>query len=239
MKKIFYIVLLFYIWGCTSNDITVYQQDRNSIQFDYKPENMSLNYDFAFQYKKLNQRDKYYYGDSLRTDTFRLAVTILGFQGDSDQTFRLKAVPVEGQDSTRLAEVEFEPYYTFRKNGLHDTVQFVLHRPEKRGLYTIGVTFEVNDSTRFDLGVEEKNTYRINLSDVYPRPDNWDACKPWLGDYTEEKYAFYVTVLNQVFDPYYWLYSGDRYSYAPRLKQALKEYNAAHPDAPKDFSFPE
>ncbi len=239
MKKIFYIGLMCCAWGCTPNDITVYQEDRNSIQFDYKPEKMVLDYDFAFQFKELSPWDKHYYGDSVRTDTLRLAVTILGFKQDEPRTFRLKAVPVEGQDSTRLAEVEFEPFYTFRKNSLYDTVQFVLHRPKRRGLYTIGVTFDVNDTTCFALGVEESNTYRINLSDLYPRPAGWEVCEPWLGEYTEEKYAFYVTVLNQVYDPYYWMYSGDSYGFAPKMREALKEYNTAHPDAPKDFSFPD
>ena len=245
MKKILYIGLILCFWGCTPNDILVYQEARNSIQFDYTPEGMTLDYDFEFQGRNLEDwRNAYYYGDSLRTDTVKLAVCLLGFKEDRMRTFRLKAVPVKGQDSTRLADVEFESSYTFRENSLVDTVQFLIHRPAKRGRYTIGVTFDVSDATDFALGVEEKNIYRINLTDLYPKPENWRACEPYLGEYTEEKYAFYVTVLNQIYEWGYWEslqypWGSDFLGFIPKLKEALKAYNDAHPNAPKDFSFPE
>lgn len=236
MKKILYIALLLLVWGCEKSDVFVYDQPKSSIQFNYRPGEVKLDYNFAFQYEVVidpwGYEDRVYYGDSLRRDTISLHLSVLGLKDDMDREFSLKLVPVKGQDSTMLAEVELFPPYHFRAGQLLDTIQVVLLRPEKRGKYTIGITFDLDDHSPFALGVEEQNIYRINITDRYPEPSDWQDAEYFLGKYSEEKYAFYVTVLQKPLQS--WAYRDNAV-----LREALDTYNAAHPDAPKDFSFPE
>lgn len=235
MKQLLYIGLILLVWGCEKNEVPVYEQQKSSIQFNYKPDAMKLDYDFAFQYKA--EKDpwgyeyRYYYGDSLQRDTISLYISALGFAEGQDREFSLKTVPVKGQDSTMLADIEFMPSYHLRANHLIDTIQVVLLRPAQRGRYTIGITFDLDADSAFELGVEEQNIYQVNITDRYPKPVDWSEAEYYLGEYSEEKYAFYVTVLQKPLE--YWA-SWDNEA----LRQALDEYNAAHPDAPKDFTFP-
>lgn len=237
MKKIWYIGLLLLAWGCEKNDVFVYDQPKSSIQFNYKPDKMKLEYNFAFQYKEKKkdpwgQLQPFYLGDSLRRDTVDLYISVLGLKEDIDREFSLKQVLVKGQDSSMVADVEFLPPYYLRAGQLLDTIQVVLLRPDKRGKYTIGVTFDVNDNSPFALGVQEQNVYQLNILDRYTEPADWRGYESFFGEFTEEKYAFYVTVLHKKFEGYMFYMDLDP------LMEALDEYNAAHPDAPKDFYFP-
>lgn len=234
MKQLLYIGLLLLVWGCEKNEVPVYDLQKSSIQFNYKPDAMKLDYDFSFQYRTIKGQwyDEYvYYGDSLQRDTISLYLSALGFAEGQDREFSLKTVPVKGQDSTLLADIEFLPSYHFRANHLVDTIQVVLLRPAQRGRYTIGITFDLDADSPFELGVEEQNVYQVNITDRYPKPDEWTEAEYFLGEYSEEKYAFYVTVLHKPLE--YWA-SWDNGT----LRQALDDYNTAHPDAPKDFTFP-
>lgn len=235
MKQLLYIGLFLLVWGCEKNEVPVYDLQKSSIQFNYKADAMKLDYDFAFQYE--TEKDpwgyeyRYYYGDSLQRDTISLYISALGFAEGQDREFSLKTVPVKGQDSTLLADIEFLPSYHLRANHLIDTIQVVLLRPAQRGRYTIGITFDLDADSAFELGVEEQNVYQVNISDRYPKPYDWSEAEYYLGEYSEEKYAFYVTVLQKPLE--FWAFWDNA-----ALRQALDEYNAANPDSPKDFTFP-
>lgn len=235
MKNLLYIGLLLLAWGCNENEVPVYDLPKTSIQFNYKADELKLNYDFAFQYEIVKGEwfdEKVYYGDALRRDTVSLQVSVLGFTEEQDREFSLKTVPVKGQDSVLLADIEFLPSYQFKANHLVDTVQVVLIRPGKRGKYTVGITFDLHAGSSFELGAEEQVIYEVNITDRYPEPADWQYAEYFLGEYSEEKYAFYVTVLHKTLES--WA-DWDNVT----LRAALEEYNTAHPDAPKDFTFPE
>ena len=60
------------------------------------------------------------------------------------------------------------------------------------------------------------------------------------GEYSEEKYAFMVKVLRTSYQYFSWI-PGSNWAYdggVTDLINALNAYNAEHPDAPKDFTFP-
>ena len=125
--------------------------------------------------------------------------------------------------------------YTFKPGVWVDTVEVTLVRPAKRGKYTVGVTFEVDDDGLLELGAVEQCTYTLNLIDRYPQPDYWEyGGEHWFGAYSEEKYAFFVTVLGKLYDPW----GMDLPGANRQLRQALKEYNDTH-EVKKDFTFPE
>lgn len=242
MKKIIYISLLLIAAACQKEEVFLYDQAKNSIQFNLKPEKMKLDYNFATQtyrgdvempWGEIVKGEKCY-GDSLQRDTISLPLSILGLASENPHEFKLKAVPVKGQDSTKLAEVEFFPSYTFKAGQLADTIQIILLRPEERGEYTIGVTFDLDENSSLAMGAEEQSVYRLNISDRYKKPTEWYILEFCFGEFSEEKYAFMVSVLQIQF-------SMQTYSpgLVPKLIDALNAYNAANPDNPKDFTFPD
>ena len=240
MNKCMCIGIFLLLLGCQKEGILSFEQAKDGIQFNYNPngDEMTLNYDFAFQ--AIEQRDKYnrvtyiYLGDSITVDTIPLCVSLLGEASDVDREFKLKAVPLDLVEELPLGEVKFLPQYIFRANQLLDTVQVVLVRPKSRGKYAVGITFDLEEgNAAFSSGVEEQNLYKVIISDRYEKPENWDECKNALGEFSEEKYAFMVTILHVKYSP-----SLDWGAYNVVLREKLAEYNQNHPNALKDFDFP-
>lgn len=238
MKRYFYIGLLLFLLGCQREGIVEYNLEKDCLQFDYSTTNMSFSYNFAEQYVMVagqwGQMEYYYLGDSLSRDTLSLNLSLIGWEGTEDREFKLKLVPLVELDTLPMATVEFLDPYIFRADQLKDTIKVVIVRPEARGRYGAGITFDVEDENAiFDLGAEEKQIYELYISDTYSKPTDWDRSIAYLGEFTEEKYAFMVSVLH-------FLYSVniDWGGYNEYLRSALDEFNAEHPDAPKDFTFP-
>lgn len=243
MFKNGYILIFFFLLcvACEKEGLVKYSQDKDSIQFDYEIEDMVLDYNFALQYEERTVSDEwgswkvnYYLGDSIWRDTISLALSLIGDSSEKDRIFRMKTVPIDGQDSVTMAKVEFLSSYVFRANQLVDTVQIILLRPTQRGEYKIGLTFDVEGDSNFNLGVKERTVYQLNIADRYEKPSDWDSQVMYIGEYSEEKYAFMVTTLHTLFSRW-----SDWGKNNLILREALEKYNQMHPDAPKDFDFPE
>ena len=81
---------------------------------------------------------------------------------------------------------------------------------------------------------------QIRNSGIEPlsQTGSWEDEK--YGEYSEEKYAFMVKVLRTSYQYFSWI-PGSNWAYdggVTDLINALNAYNAEHPDAPKDFTFP-
>lgn len=240
MNKYIYIGFLFLLLGCQKEGIVSFDQDKDGIQFNYDPKEgqMVLEYDFAFQTVVGEDEWGYptniYLGDSISRDTISVFLSLMGHVSDVDREFKLKTVPLKLLEELPLATVEFLPTYTFRANHLLDTVQVILIRPERRGKYAVGITFDFEDeSSLFDSGVEEQSVYQVMVSDRYEKPVGWAEGENALGEFSEEKYAFIVTVLGVKFSPYL-----DWGTYNQVLRDKLAEFNEENQDSPKDFTFP-
>ena len=71
---------------------------------------------------------------------------------------------VEDQDSSKVAEVVFEPYYSLAPNQLKDTIKITVLRPKTRGTYTVGITVDTEGKGAFfDKGVVEKSILRLDI----------------------------------------------------------------------------
>lgn len=235
MNKYIYISFLFLLLGCQKEGIVSYDQEKDCIQFHYNAEKneMVFDYNFAEQFVR-SGRNTVYLGDSIFRDTISLYLSLMGHAVDFDREFKLKGVPIVGLDTLPLATVEFYPSYTFRANQLIDTIQIVLIRPEERGKYALGVTFDFEDGNSiFDSGAEELSVYQLMISDRYEKPGLWDMRKDYTGEFSEEKYAFMVTVLQALFSM-----NSDWGTDNQTLRDALEEFNRENPDHPKDFTFP-
>lgn len=238
MSKYIYIGFLLLFLSCQKEGIVGYNLEKDCIQFNYTQANMTYRFNFADGYVEKTDEwgypSRYYLGDSLRRDTISLNLSLMGREGDADREFRLKTVPLVELDTLPLATVEFLPSYTFKANQLKDTIQIVLVRPEKRGHYAVGITFDLEGGdAMFDSGAEELSVYSLYISDRYEKPSQWDRRKDYLGEFSEEKYAFMISVLHIRFG-----YYSDWGTHNKTLRDALEEYNNSHPDNPKDFTFP-
>ncbi len=236
-NKIYYIILLSVIFlSCSDSDDLLYNQDKDGIQFAGINGSYVSNIDFAFQYTQKADEwgypTNYYYGDSIKSLTIKLPLSIMGWEANKEREFKIKVVDQDGY-STDL--IDLEDSYKFVADKLIDTLEVTLLRPDVRGSYKVEVTFDTDyPGAEFAFGAQEKSTFTFNISDIYPKPSDWDGRAAWLGEYSEEKYAFIVTVLNIKYEYYV-----DWGWYNLKLRKELDKYNAANPDNPKDFTFPD
>ncbi len=203
------------------------------------PDKFKQEVDFAF--RKTGERDgnwmyDLYYGDSLRTDTMRLVVAIAGKMTDHVREYNLKALPLA--DSIEMSDVQFFNPYRFEAGQMQDTAIVVIKRPGSRGKFGINIAIDITNSSDFGSSIYGWDSYELAISDRYPKPNGWDDTK--YGEYSEEKYAFWVTVMQTVYENEWciWDSSWMPVDIVKVLNDALREYNTAHPDNPKDFTFP-
>lgn len=228
------LLLAFFMLGCQEEEPFVYEAAKSSIQFGMTPEEMKVDFNFAEAHKMgvddYGWEKPVYYGDSLLVHEVKLPVTILGLQYPERQVFRLKTVLIEGQDEALKANVEPLERYYFKANSLEDSITIAIHKPTKRGEYTIGLTFDLDENSSFEYGAKEQLICRFNVKDRYYKPSTWYMHEYVLGEFSEEKYAFIVTVTG-IRESWWW--DGEM----EKIYGALREYNATH-DVPKDFTFP-
>ncbi|MCA5003644.1 DUF4843 domain-containing protein [Sphingobacterium bovistauri] len=237
MKKFLnlYILSIALFISCAKEEIKLFEIEKDGIQFEPISNQFNSSVDFSFQ--SIEELDEWgwpmksYLGDSIQEYPTKLIVSILGREMDKDRNFKLIAKEGEGL-SPEL--IEFKENYVFRASRRTDTIDVILKRPAQRGKFKVDVTFLNEDNSGdFSLGAEEKLNFTFNITDQYPKPSDWDGRKDWLGEYSEEKYAFIVTKLNIIYGYYV-----DWGAHNLFLRNALEEYNRINPGNPKNFTFP-
>lgn len=239
MNKVYiYIIFFCGIMACQEDDLVQYSQEKDAIQFDRNYER-TRDFNFATAYE-VRKDSNYYWGDSLQEIQMTAILQLQGFPTPDERPYKLKSVLVEGQDSSKVAEVRFEPYYSLAPNQLIDTVVFTVLRPKGRGNYTIGVAIDSEgDDAFFEKGAEECSVYRLNISDRYDEPADWRYREEWLGEFDPEKYAFMVTIGNKLFSRANYRMWSRTDLYNADLRAALEAFNASVPEEEqKKFSFP-
>lgn len=241
MKKYICLVFLVGLFACQEEDLVRYTQEKDAIQFSAGGES-KLEFNFATAYEEIEKDGgvvKYYLGDSIKEKKFSVVLDLQGFPSPDERPYKLKTVLVKGQDSSKVAQVVFESYYSLAPNQLKDTIEFTVIRPEERGLYTVGLALVTEDEDAFfEKGVEERSVYRLDIKDRYEEPDDWKYRKDWLGEFDEEKYAFMISKSGKLFgreDNHMW---NETDLYNAELRRLLQEYNDAHPQDKKKFEFP-
>lgn len=235
-NKIYFIIILsMVLFSCSKEDVFLYDQNKEGIQFDAVSGRYSMDIDFSFQMTQKPDEwgypTNYYFGDSIRFTTVKLPLSIMGWKADQDRKFKLKAL-VGDEYSSDL--VELEDSYVFRADRLKDTIELTVRRPDERGRFKVALSFDTEGAgTDFDFGAEEKTVFTFNLTDRYTKPSDWDGRIAWLGEFSEEKYAFLVTVLHIRYEYYV-----DWGMHNIKLRDELAKYNAENPNNQKNFTFP-
>lgn len=240
-KRLFIILIPFLLFACEEEKPLVFDEEPGIY---FSSDNIRLSYDFTAG--KSIELDEWgwpmttYLGDSLRHDTITFDVHRSGKLVEGVNSFNLKQIEFEqeeGKDKLDPFEIEFFNPYTFDDGDDDDarvTVKVVFHRPESRGLYKTAIGIELSESGKgFVNTIDEFSKVIVSASDRYTRPQGWKDETSVYGPFSEEKYAFYITVLGA---PYYDWHEYMDWDYLPRLQEALDKYNATH-DVPKDFTF--
>lgn len=248
MKKYICWIMLLGFLACQEDDLVWYSQEKDAIQFwvddeSTEEENMTREFNFAMAtYTKdvSGIEQTFYYGDSLSSYTFEeIVLELQGFPTPDERPYKLKTVLLEGQDSSKVGEVIFTSYYSLPPNQLRDTIQLTILRPKARGTYTIGVMIDTTGSDAFfEKGVVERSVLRLDIKDVYAEPSDWKYRTEWLGEFSEEKYAFMVSHSQQLFSRNNNTMWNQTDAYNKELRTALAAFNAANPGGEKDFIFP-
>lgn len=240
-KRLFLILIPLLLFACKEEEALMFEEEPGIY---FSSDNLSLNYDFtagtSIVLDEWGWPMTTYLGDSLRHDTITFDVHRSGKLVEGVNSFNLKQIELkqkEGKDKLDPFEIEFFNPYTF-DDGDDDeakvTVKVVFHRPESRGLYKTAIGVELSESgAGFVNTVDEFSKITISANNHYLRPQGWVDETSVYGPYSEEKYAFYVTVLGDLYQDWHEYMDWD---YLPRLQEALDKYNASH-DVPKDFSF--
>lgn len=238
MRKYIYLMLLSGMMACQEDDLVQYTQDKDALQFSRSYER-SKSFNFATAYENRNG-SAHYWGDSLAETKMKVVLQLQGFPTPDERPYKLKTVFLEGQDTSKVAEVRFEPYYSLAPNQLLDTIEFTVLRPKARGNYTIGIAVVTDgDDAFFEKGAEECAVYELKIADRYDEPADWREREEWLGEFDPEKYAFMVTIKHMPFnrDNYYMWNRTERFN--AELQTALEEFNASRPEEErKQFTFP-
>lgn len=235
MKTLTLLLIFVSIIACQEEEPFRYAQEQDGVYF----KDQSVGRNFAEMMVKVGGKDTYI-GDSLRADTVSVPIRLLGNRADYRREIFFKFQPLEGQDSSRLANVELLSKCVLDSAKAEAKVRIILHRPEERQEdFAIGLTFDY-DKMEFEPGVTEKQIYQIVLKDKYTKPVEWDDFFiTYLGAWSASKHAFVLTYFQKKDIPGYKSPLAWTRMYYPNLKAALEEYNAAHPDNPKDFTLPE
>lgn len=214
--------------------------ENNSAIIQFNRQKIELNYDFtlgkAMRMSEWGTLQEVYIGDSLLYDTIKLDVYRSGKLEENLNSFNLKQIKLEAKDGEVLLEpftIEFFNPYSFEKGKPKATVKVVFHRPAKRGEYKTTIGVDLSNADGFVNTINEFANYTVIANNSYTRPRGWNDETSIYGAFSEEKYAFYITVLGQLYQDWH-EYIGD--DYLPKLRAALQEYNATH-DVSKDFSF--
>ena len=169
MRKYIYSIFLLGLFSCQEEGVVQYTQEKDGLQFSANSsEDMTKVFNFATATyeEEINGEPKtFYYGDSLAAYTFeRVVLDLQGFPTPDEREYKLKTVLVEDQDSSKVAEVVFEPYYSLAPNQLKDTIKITVLRPKTRGTYTVGITVDTEGKGAFfDKGVVEKSILRLYI----------------------------------------------------------------------------
>lgn len=241
-KRLFIILIPFLLFSCQEEEPLIFDEEPGIY---FSSDNIRLDYDFTVG--KTIVLDEWgwpmetWLGDSLLNDTIEIDVYRSGELIEGLNSFNLKQVeiePEEGQKEYKPFEIEFFNPYTFDKEENDDidkvTVKVVFHRPDSRGLFKTAIGIELSESGKgFVNTIDEFSKVIVSASDRYTRPQGWIDETSVYGFFSEEKYAFYITVLGT---SYYDWHEYMDWEYLPKLREALDEYNSTH-DVPKDFTF--
>ncbi len=137
------------------------------------------NYSFALQ------------NSALMTDTFEIAVQLMGNVADYDRTFSAVAV---ADSSTAISGTHYKLIDGVMKAGEYESyLPVILYRTEDTQEEAVNVQLQLSDDAELGAGVNDAIKFTLTWGDILLEPEHWPEY--YFGVYSTNKYRFAIDVL--------------------------------------------
>ena len=155
---------------------------------------------------------------------------IMGVASATDRVVNLSVSQEKTTASTN--HYSFPSQVTVPANQLSAILPVTLKRTADLQENTVRLYIEVSESKDFKPGVNERNHILIKWNDILSMPKNWDDLEEFFGAFSLVKYRFIINTTGvSEFDANTMSWA-QLMNYRIMLKNALDQYNAAHPENP-------
>ncbi|MGM9701830.1 MAG: DUF4843 domain-containing protein [Prevotella sp.] len=229
LYSVFGAALLLYA-ACTENEMEPWS-DTAAIYFEH---------DTYIQTDSIKQTF-FIYDDDVKTDTVKVRVCAMGGVADYDRPFTLVQTNI-GKPDAAVAGTHFESfdspetkkYLVIPAGKVYQDIPIVLLRDKSLALGEYRLKLAVEDNEHFRKGIDAWRTFVVTTTDQAVKPALWDTRWRYYFGATWGSVKMKFIIQHTGYTDFDTL--PDDYSYLLWLgntaKQALIEYNAAHPDSP-------
>jgi hypothetical protein len=153
--------------------------------------------------------------------------------GEAADHERRANITIEG-DKTTAGNTQYTcPSEVIIPSGAYSaTFPVVLKRTTDLQNTTVRLYLKVEDSEDFKVGVREWDHLLIKWNDILTMPKNWSDLTEFFGAFSMVKYRFIINVTGVTEFNTSTMSWSQLMNYKIIVKNALDEYNAAHPDNP-------
>ncbi len=137
------------------------------------------NYSFALQ------------NSALMTDTFEIAVQLMGNVADYDRTFSAVAV---ADSSTAISGTHYKLIDGVMKAGEYESyLPVILYRTEDTQEEAVNVQLQLSNDAELGAGINDAIKFTLTWGDILLEPEHWPEY--YFGVYSTNKYRFAIDVL--------------------------------------------
>lgn len=198
-----------------------------------------------FEHKKYGQQDSishsfFIYDEDVTFDTVKVVICTMGFPEDYDRPINLIQANA-GQPDAAVPGVHFIPFDTpdmqkrlcIPAGAVRDSIPIVFLRDKSLETHAVRLELTIGSNEHFRPGIDEFRNFTLTTTGMAAKPSNWDDYKYIFGTTwgsVKMKLIIDSTGFTDFDNPPQdagfsdWLRS--------TAKQALIDYNTAHPDAP-------
>ncbi|MDR1897000.1 MAG: DUF4843 domain-containing protein [Prevotellaceae bacterium] len=159
-----------------------------------------------------------------------VSLFIMGNATDHDRNANLEIVA--GKTTATAEHYECPAQVTIPAGSIKTDFPVILKRTNDLQEKTVRLYIHVIESESFKAGVTEQDHLLFKWNDILSRPNNWNDLTEFFGDFSLEKYRFILSVTGvSKFDTAAMSWA-ELNNYRIKVKTALDEYNASHPNNP-------
>lgn len=220
--------------GCQEQDMMNYGNDP-AIYF------ANETFSYGKEQKDSIKHSFFVYGENVLCDTVRILVRTMGAPTDYDRPIKIVQTNA-GQPGAAIAGIHYIPFdnpeicdsICIPAGEVKRFIPIVLLRDKSLANERVRMELTLESNEHFRQGIDKWRNFLLTTTDMAEKPNNWDTAWRYTfgASWGTEKMRFIIKVTgytdfdNPPSDMSYKTWLGDT------AKQALLEYNLAHPDNP-------
>jgi hypothetical protein len=243
MKGIKYIILALMLMALASCKQDNYYLFNDTSRIQFGPDITRI-YTSSYNLVDTTKAFTFYYDASTTTqDTIFFDVYAIGGPSSKDRPFSLQQIQMTDGSTNALSGTDYKAFtdatvssaYVIKAGQVHALVPIVMLRSVAQKTLTLTLKFQVAENTNFKLGDKANIWRKVTFTDRLSQPSAWTASMSqyYFGAYSVVKHAFMIQTTGQKWDQAFMLNVTADYnqmmSYVSQCKQALINYNNAHP----------